>query len=66
MGRPEGLGRKQGGTRHTAKPGAQQPKVDWVGARDGRRRPKTQVCVPVACTEAEELQRAKYQRLDPM
>ena len=34
MGRPEGLGRKPGGKRHTAKPGAQQPKK--AAARDKR------------------------------
>lgn len=45
---------------------AKGAKVDWADVRQGRRRPKTQVCVPVSCPEAEEMQRVKYQRLDPM
>ena len=46
--------------------GAQGAKVDWADVRQGRRRPKTQVCMPVSCPDAEELQRVKFQRLDPM
>eukprot|EP00966_Prymnesium_polylepis_P132576 3064819-Prymnesium_polylepis.1 len=45
---------------------AEGAKVDWADVRQGRRRPKSQVCVLVPCPEAEELQRVKYQRFDPM